>query len=548
MASENYRVLLINPNSNQFYVPTASLGLSRIAATLPQHVAAQGMDLNVFKWIFGLDEPSILATIENYLQKAARFQALPDLIGLTVYQETLPQAVAIARLARRFGVNTVAGGIYPTLFPDRMPLDFDFLIRGAGERPFAQLVALLGGGACGCGDPAHDHGHSSHRHHRHEDETVAGLSLHPDGRTWVHTGPTAAPPEIEGPLPRRAIFDEFNMGFHYYSVRIQSSQGCPYACSFCANAQFARREWRPRPAAAVLAEVEAALEDPAVSEICFSDDQFLGFSPADYQRAYRILRAVEEISRRRNLRVNLQVRADHFVKALECQPELAGVIRSLSRNFIDYAAEVSRKIHGRPVRGFSLDIGVESFLDERLREFAKGLTAAENRLAVAKARQLEVDLGLYMILFTPEVTLEQIEREFASYLEVYLDSDIFSKTAFLGLFQELVPYQGTPVHRSLAEAGRLVAAGNFTGFRFADLRAAAFYVLYRYQLDSGALEPVEGRGALVGTIRTLLLRSRRLGEAEALRPLLAGVICAMTDRSELERVYGQLAAYEAGTI
>ncbi len=531
-----YRVLLINPSANRFAIPTASLGLARIAAALPPRVLVQGMDLNVFKWIFGLDPPSLLATVENYLLQAQAAGVLPDLIGFAVYEETVAEATTLARLARRLGINTVAGGIHPTLFPDQMPLEFDFLIRGAGETPFAQLVAELGpADHCACGDL-----HQHLRHSDHQHAPIAGLSLHPSGKDWLHLGDPALPP-TPVPLPRSDIFNDFNLAFRYYSARVQSSQGCPFACAFCANAQFAR-VWQPRPVAAVLDEIDQVLRDPAISEITFADDQFLGFSPPDYQRAYQILHALERISRGRNLRINLQVRADQFSKALSACPELAPVIRAINRNFRDPSALISMQLHGRPVQGFSLDIGVESFLDERLTRFAKGLTVAANRRAIRLARELGVDLGLYMILFTPEITLEQIEQEFEAYLREFIDTDVFAKAAFLNLFQELVPYQGTPIYQELQKSGQLVPNGPVHGFRFADPRVAAFYLLYLYHTQTGRLDALQSRDELVGLIRQLLRQSRAWGNAARLQPMFNALVCELTDAETVRGLYRQARA------
>jgi radical SAM superfamily enzyme YgiQ (UPF0313 family) len=529
MAAPPLNILLVNPSSLRFTVPAAPLGLSRLAACLPEEMTVWGMDLNVFKWIFGLDQASILATVENYLAQAGRAGCGPDLIGITVYQETMAEAAAIAGLGRKYGAVTVAGGIQPTLFPDEMPPVFDFLVRGAGEIPFAALIELL------------DHERScDDEHHQHHHSLPAGLSYYRPDSGWNHIGPPATAPRQEI-LPRRDIFDRFNLEFRYYSARVLSSSGCPYACSFCVNSEYARREWLARPAEAVLAEIGAALEDPAVTEIAFSDDQFLGFTASDYRRAFRILGRLEAISRTRNLRVNLQVRADQFLKAVAAVPELAGVLQAINRNFHDQSAAVSVKLHGRPARGLSLDIGIESFLDERLALFEKGLTARDNLDAVRLARKLGLDLGVYMILFTPEITLEQIAQELLVYLKEYLATDHFSKAAFLNFFQELIPYRGTAVHRRLRETGRLVEEEGDAGFRFQDSRVAAFYVLYLYQLQSGELERLEAPEAMLARIDHLLRLAREAGADPELERVLSSVVCELKDPEWIGELYDRIA-------
>jgi hypothetical protein len=248
------------------------------------------------------------------------------------------------------------------------------------------------------------------------------------------------------------------------------------------------------------------------------------------------------ITRSRNLRINLQVRADHFLRALDELPELAAVIRTINQNFTDYSAAVSTTLHGRPVRGFSLDIGIESNLEERLSWFAKGLTVRDNRTAIARARELGVDLGLYMILFTPEVTLEQIKAELEIYLKEFIDTDVFSKAAMLNLFQELIPYRGTVAYRKLREDGDLIEEGNWTGFRFRDPRVAVFYVLYLYHLHLGQLEQMNTRDELVGKITELLRKSDRLGRQPELQPVIQSIVCELTDTGRIAEVAEPLLA------
>lgn len=527
---DQMRILLVSPSSNRFYIPTAPLGISYLAAYLRPPTQVIGLDLNVLKWIYGLDGTGIRLSLDHYIQKSGFYQAKLDLIGITVYQETLPEAVMIAELAKQYRIRTVVGGIYPTLFPDQIPPVFDFLIRGAGEIPFQQLVTSLDHHRTPFGEPA--------------DFQIPGLSaLGTSGGVkrprWIHIG---APAPLNPPskvIPRREIFEELNLGFNYYSARILSSHGCPYQCSFCANSSFAR-EWRSRPVADVVAEVTALVNQPKISEISFADDQFLGFSPPDYERAFRILRDIAEITKTKNLRVNLQARPDHFLKALAAEPQLAEVIKTINTNFTDPGdIKISAKVHGRAIRGFSLDLGVESFLQVRLDTFTKGLTADENRKAIRNARELGVDLGVYMILFTPDLTLEQLRDEWAIYYQEVLASASFSRAAFLNFFQELVPYQGTPFYDQLKSQDRLVSQGNETGFRFTDPRVALFYLLYSFQLQTGLFELEQAD--LLRKI-DVLLRICAGFTADASNPELikfvsSQVICEFKDPLRLETLY-----------
>lgn len=524
------RVLLISPSSNRFYVPTAPLGLSLIAGALPPEVEVRGLDLNVYKWALGLDAQAAFAAIEQWFKNNARAGMAPDVVGITVYQETLEEAVTYAKLARKYGATTVAGGIYPTLFPDDMPGVFDYLVRGDGVTAFPPLVDAIFW--------------KRHGRERAEDWQIPGVFLWDrQNNRWL-PGEEAVASAHNGPLlPARGIFDELNQGFRYFSARVMSSRGCPYGCSFCVNSELTAREWLPRPVDEVMDEVLNTLINSNISELCFSDDQFFGFCADHYRRAHEILRQIEGITRVRNLRINLQVRADHWLRALECEPGLVETLQAINGNFQDPNPETSIKIHGRPVRGVSLDIGVESNLQQRLDKFAKGLTVETNLAAIRKARELGLDLGVYMILFTPDLSLEQLREEFAIYNREVLQTEVFSKAAFYGFFQELVPYKGTRIYRELQASGDLVEKGQFTGFRFRDPRVTVFYILYLDELHRGLLDALATGEELVARIQELLEISALLGRLKTVEPVLEGVRCELRDVEEIKALRRRLVEF-----
>lgn len=510
------RILLISPSSNRFYVPTAPLGLAYLAGHLPEEIEVEGLDLNVLKWVHGLSDDGLFHTFANYLEKRKQHGVLPGIIGLTVYQETLQQAIGLAEIASGYDVLMVAGGIYPTLFPDEMPFCFDYLIRGEGEEPFKELVQAI----------RNDWAIPS----------INGLSYQERAGdatpSWRHAGKPAIANRRR--FPRRDIFNDLNMGFHYFTARMISSTGCPYACTFCVNSEYANRAWQGRPVQEVINEFQRLVSDPNISEVAFSDDQFLGCTPEDYDRAYRILEAIEPLTRSGRLRINLQVRADHFLRALEQIPPLEALMRRINENFKDPNPQTSQELHGRPVRGFSLDIGIESNIPHRLQRFAKGLSVETNGRAIAKAREMGLDLGIYMILFTPDLTLEELREEFAIYRRDYLDTDTSSPAGFFSFFNELIPYRGTRVYHEMKSDRDLVERTDEVGFYFRDLRVAAFYVLFLYTLIHNGFHQ-KPLAEMMAMIETMLCQSERLGVSKA--AVLGEVICEMKKKDELERVY-----------
>jgi radical SAM superfamily enzyme YgiQ (UPF0313 family) len=519
------RVLLISPSSTRFYVPTAPLGLSTIAGALSDEVEVCGLDLNVLKWIHGLDSRGLLGTFEHYLKKTVNAGVPPSIIGITVYQETLDEAIGIARIAKDYGIPTVAGGIYPTLFPEKITGDFRFIVRGEGTLPFCRLIDVL----------KEDSSSSTISYCR----SVPGLACYTqDG--WSHTEPYEPVGFEKDHIPNRTIFNHLNMGFRYFSARIQSSKGCPYKCSFCANSEYSKRQWQAREVEEVLAEVVWILQDPNIHEISFADDQFLGCRPVDYCRALAILEGIRRLTKKRNVRINLQVRADQFLRALAEQPRLESVMCSINEDFQDDNPEISTRIHGRPVRGFSLDIGLESNLQSRLNKMVKTTKVQDNLKSIEKARDLGLDLGVYMILFTPDLTLEELRKEWKIYRDSVLKSDLFSKAAFFSFFQELIPYQGTQAYRRVKEQGCLVEEGNFTGFHFQDMRTAAFYLLYQLKLNLGGFDAATSMGAMLRLIEDLLKRSEGIAGISSNIAVLSELVCETREIGVLEQMYRQL--------
>lgn len=518
-----FKVLLISPSSERFYVPSAPLGLSSLAGALPEGVETEGLDLNVLKWVHGLDSAGLIGTVEHYFRKALACDALPDMIGITVYQETLGEAARIAGLAQKVGIPVVAGGIFPTMFPELIPDDFDLLVRGDGRVPFRRIAEALMRfpGRFPDGELA----------------AIPGVYLHSASGEWSGDEQMDEQTFDKVAYPIRGIFDGFNMGFRYYSARVVSSSGCPYACKFCANSEFAHREWRPRPVEDIVGEIEALLADETISEISFSDDQFLGFAPAHYRRALQLLERLEVITRRRNLRINLQVRADHFLEALTAEEGLAEVLMAINRNFEDPSAETSMGLHGREVRGLALDIGVESFIDRRLQAMGKAIRAERNIAAVRKAKALGLDLGVYMVTFTPDLTWEELRMEYAIFLAEVVGGSDFSKAAFFNFFQELIPYRGTSIYRELKSAGALVEEGPFTGFRFEDPRVAAFYLSYLHSLYLADLASANTRQALYREIDRCFSISAGVDKHPAAVDVVREVVCEIKDGKVLGRLY-----------
>ncbi len=138
------------------------------------------------------------------------------------------------------------------------------------------------------------------------------------------------------------------------------------------------------------------------------------------------------------------------------------------------------RINGRVMHGVGIDIGVESFLDRKLSSFRKGYMAEKNIKCIRNLISLPIDIGIYAILFTPDITMEEVVLEIITYYDEYLSKHYESKVLLANLFKTLVPYQGTEIYDVLLKRNRLIPP---RGYRFEDLRVAAFYVIFVNEIE-----------------------------------------------------------------
>jgi radical SAM superfamily enzyme YgiQ (UPF0313 family) len=88
------------------------------------------------------------------------------------------------------------------------------------------------------------------------------------------------------PKPRRDLFKP-----HKYLIgSIYTTRGCPFDCEFCSVSAFNGRRYRQRPVEEVLDE----LEEIPQKFIFFMDDNLVGFSKKDQERAIEFFQGMIE--------------------------------------------------------------------------------------------------------------------------------------------------------------------------------------------------------------------------------------------------------------
>lgn len=274
-----------------------------------------------------------------------------DWLGVTANTGEHDDAIECCRRAKRLrpSLPTIAGGIQPTMFPERF-LDsgaVDFVLRGEGE------VGLV------------------------------GWAENPSGYPSVFQGET---PDLDRlPFADRELWPDYGarmmfpwLGRHISTpiIDMLAHRGCPWNCRFCCGPgeRNVYSRVRGRSVGHVMRELEEVLARHPYRGILFHDDQFLirpawveEFCAAMHERGF-----VEK-----GIVFSVSLRVDTILQH-------APLVRKM-------------KEAGLAVVG----IGFESFSDRLLKWMNKGVTRAQSLEAVKVLRELGVKFRANIMLGLP---------------------------------------------------------------------------------------------------------------------------------------------------
>lgn len=184
----------------------------------------------------------------------------PDVIGITSVTPSMPQAYAVAHMAKEIleDCTVVIGGPHASFLPIQTLKEcgaIDAVVRGEGEKTFEKIVRTVEKG----GSLA----------------DVRGI-VYRRGKKITDTGPEEIFENIdEIPFPSRDLLplDRYRFENHKYTTML-TSRGCPFGCSFCASSRLFGGQWRGRSPENVLEEIRVVHEDYGIKNIEFIDDTF----------------------------------------------------------------------------------------------------------------------------------------------------------------------------------------------------------------------------------------------------------------------------------
>jgi anaerobic magnesium-protoporphyrin IX monomethyl ester cyclase len=212
----------------------------------------------------------------------------PDLVGVSLLQDTFPIALPLMEEAHRAGIPVLAGGIYPTFAPDDL-IDnecVDMVCRGEGELPIVELCNCL------ATDSSYDQ--------------VPNLWIKkPDGTILKnHMGPTMNVDEL--PPPDYEIFEAQRFfrpmqGRLLRIMPIEMHRGCPYQCAFCEDPmqsklyrEIGERFHRSKGPGKLLEELKILLEKYGAEYIYFNAETFFAMPNSHFEELAQ--RYAEEIA------------------------------------------------------------------------------------------------------------------------------------------------------------------------------------------------------------------------------------------------------------
>ncbi len=282
--------------------------------------------------------------------EAIEFAALrsADLVGISSITSTAPRAYAIADRLRALGVRVILGGPHVTFLTEEALAHADFVIRGEGEKA---LPALAETWEQGLGL-----------------ESVPNLSYWQDG-VMRHNPMQEHVADLDAiPIPDLSLSKAMSRQVDgKIVIPVQTSRGCPYACSFCSVTGMFGHKFRFRSTASVMSELRRY--DPGRHFVFFYDDNFA----ANAEHTKEMLRAM--IAAKLKFKWSAQVRAD-----VTRDPELVRLMRKAGCRIVF--------------------IGFESVNPQSLKAMKKGQTVDEIARAVKVLRRKRIRIhGMFVFGF-----------------------------------------------------------------------------------------------------------------------------------------------------
>jgi len=267
-------------------------------------------------------------------------------------------------------------------------------------------------------------------------------------------------------LPQFGLTVNIDASYHYYldylkrngkrtnfeRAAIQTSRGCYAGCEFCFIQAYKKimpkLSWRPRPDEEIFNEIEELITNYGITNFKFFDMEFVGPGHKGRARAIRLAQGI--IKRGLHISFLAYIRADHIDEELLLKLKEAGLT--------------------------TVFLGVESFSQNMLKRFNKGVNASTNLQALNLCIKHEIFVHMGLIPFDSKTVMPEVLENLEMLRDVVSQKPwLFSPTQFI--YNPITPIPHTPSTSASIQNGVCVLSESHQG-AFADERVSLMANIY----------------------------------------------------------------------
>lgn len=397
------KILLVRPPESMGLVGRQIIHEPFNLLTLAAVARQNGADVRLADYAVS---PYSASALQNLLRE---FPA--DLAGFSCMTQDIHVAAEVAGTIKEIHPQTitVAGGVHPSVLPERTLEEFDsfdLVVAGEGERTVAEIIKRMVA--------------------EEEIKGVAGTVRRKQNGQIITEQARSFMQELdEVPLPARDLAPmeiylnrTSTPGISGKVVRVGtifSARGCPYNCTFCSGWQTCGKKPRLVPSDRIAEEIEQLVNKWGVRHITIKDDTFT-------------------IDREKTIEIGQMM--DDAKVTWDCKTRINVVDEQLLR-------EMKR------LGCVRLHLGVESGSDRVLKLIRKNTTVEQIERAFAITRELGFERTSYFIIGShPSETYDEFLQSRALCKKIKPDYAVFSV---------IVPYPGTEVYDLMKMSGQILS-------------------------------------------------------------------------------------------
>lgn len=332
---------------------------------------------------FGLDYIKFKIVDRDIEQEMNKFK--PDIIGITSVSQNYNRAIKYARIAKKYDLPVIMGGVHISALPSTLTNDMDAGVIGEGEETIIDLFNLF---------------EEKRYFDKNELEKIDGICFRRNGKLIVTKKRKPVEPLDKIPMPARDLLTIKKCTYMF------TSRGCYYRCTFCASSRFWDK-FRFFSAEYVVNEIKYLIKKYDVEEIGFWDDLFT----ADKKRVKQILEMLKKEDILGNVSFSCNVRSNLV------NDEIVQLLKQMNVKSVGMGLESGSPITLEYLKG--RNISIEDHIN-----------------AVKILRKYGIKPHVSFIIGSPKETQEDILQTLRFIKENRLDSfDVYV----------LTPFPGTPV-------------------------------------------------------------------------------------------------------